>query len=243
VVRKKIDARTDPQRAGEIAFQLDQPAKLSLAGRINPQVARGAAPITLPARWIERVATNDATAIRPERNRLGGSRRQQFRRATIQTDGPQTRRTAERLLRVAIENDFAGIGPADDQRVCAQIRESARFAAFGRHHVHFQAAFIASAERQPCAITRERGMAHRPQARGEPSGGSAIGGNRPEIVVADEHDRFVMNRRKSVVALRFHEIACDVIRSRFSLWKYKLFNAPSPIRATVRRSWQCRAEN
>src|SRR4029077_9170028 len=121
VVGKKINARPDPERAGKIALQLNQPAELSLAGGVNPQVARRATSITFPTSRIERVAADDASTIGPERNRLGGSCRQQFRRAIIQPDSPQTRGTSERLLCVAIKNDFAGFGPADDQRVRSQI--------------------------------------------------------------------------------------------------------------------------
>ncbi len=189
------------------------------------------------------VATDNATAGWPERNRLRGSSRQQFRRPAIEPDRPQTRRTTERLFRVAVENDFARFGPARDQRVRSQIGEPLRFAAFGEHHVDFDAAFIPSAKSQPFAVARERRMTDRPQTRGEPSGDSAVGRNRPEIVVTDKHDRVVMNRWKSVVALCFHEVACELYESRFSLWKDKCSSAVCPTPATVRRSWRCRGGN
>jgi len=151
VVGEEIDPRADPKRARQIAFEINQPTELALPRRIDPQIARGAAAIPFPARGVERVATNDTAAIRPEGDRLGRPCRQQLRRAAVQANRPQTRRSTERLLRIAAKNDFPS-SPSDDQRIRPKKCEPSRLAALGGHHVNFKAPLIASTECKPFAV-------------------------------------------------------------------------------------------
>src|ERR1043166_2279804 len=66
VVRKKVDARANPEWSREIPFQLDEPPEVAGTRRIDPQIARRPAAITFPARRVERIATENAAAVRRE---------------------------------------------------------------------------------------------------------------------------------------------------------------------------------
>src|SRR5439155_26752242 len=98
VVRKKVNARADPEWSREIPFQLDEPPEVDGTRRIDPQIARRTAAITFPPCRVERVPADKATAVRRERNVDRRAERQAFWGATVARNAPELRRP-ERLLR------------------------------------------------------------------------------------------------------------------------------------------------
>jgi len=197
----------EPIQSGRarIAVEFDKSAKLALAGCVDPQSRPRYRPDNVSSARIRRVTAMTATAIRPERDRLRGTRRNNSGALSSNPIAHNRGGPAKRLLRVAAENDFSVPTPSNNQRIGSQIGQPPRSPP-SRHHIHFHAAFIAPAERQPLPLKRQRRMTRRPQPRPSAARDSAPRGHRPQIILADEHDRVVVNCRKAIIALSFHEV-------------------------------------
>src|SRR5690349_19679502 len=63
VVRQEVDAISHPAGAGQVALQHDEPLELAAATGIDPEVASGAATVTLPTRGVRRVTTQHHAAV------------------------------------------------------------------------------------------------------------------------------------------------------------------------------------
>ena len=92
-----VDAVADPHRAGDVARELGHPAELAAARRVDPQVARGAAAIALPARRIRRVAADHLRVAGAERQVVDLAERHQLRHAARQVERVRAVVAEERL--------------------------------------------------------------------------------------------------------------------------------------------------
>src|SRR5690348_8035893 len=73
MVGDKIDAVANPAGRGDVAIEIEQPAKCAFACRVHIEIASGAATIALPERWLTRISAKHDCAMRPKGDGSRGS--------------------------------------------------------------------------------------------------------------------------------------------------------------------------
>ena len=63
MIAKKVNSIADPEWPRRISLELDEPAEISFAVRIDPEIACGAAVIALPERSFDLRPSDDDAAI------------------------------------------------------------------------------------------------------------------------------------------------------------------------------------
>src|SRR5205085_6533566 len=107
-------AISDPARASQVAVERHQATELAVAGRIEPEIADGAAAIPLPAGRIGGVAPEHDAAVGPARERAGRSVRQAARQTAVEGDLPQPQLAPKRMLgRAGVDDRSTILAPAN----------------------------------------------------------------------------------------------------------------------------------
>ena len=203
-VGQEVDAAADPHRAGDVAGQLGDAAEAAVALGVDPQVAGGAAAVALPARRVGGVAADHLRLARAEGKVVHRPERQQLRQPAVDTEREGAMVAHERLAVRADEQDATVGREAAHHRVGAEPGHPPRRTALGRHQEHLRVLLVAADVGQPAAIVRQRWRRRLAQSRRQPPRHAAAGIDRPQVVVADEHDRFAAKRRLAQVAEIFH---------------------------------------
>jgi len=203
-VRQEVHALADPHRARDVALQFRHPAIGARTLRVDPQVARRAAAIALPARRIRRVAADHARAAGAEGQVIHLAQRERLRQAAGRVDRVRAIVAEERLALGGDEHDVAFARPAAHHHVRTQVGQASRRAAFGRHHVHLRVLLVAAGVGNPFAVGRETRRGRFAQAGGETPRRAAGGGHAPQVVVADKDNGVARQRGLAQVALIAH---------------------------------------
>ncbi len=193
-------ALADPHRAGHVAFEPGQAPELAGPLRVDPQVSRRAAAVTLPARGVRRIASDDARLARPERKMIDLPQRQRGRHSPCRIERERAIVAEERLPVGRDEDDVPVARPATNDHVGSEPGEPPRGPALGGHHVDLRMLLVATDECDPASVRRQARRRRLGQSRGQAAGRTSGGGNTPEVVIADEDDRVVVERRIAQVA-------------------------------------------
>ncbi len=206
VIGEEPDAPGDPHRAGDVAGRRGEQDEASVPLAIDPQGAGGTAPIAFPARRIGRVAAeDDAAPAGVERDLVRRPPRESLGRSAGRGHRVQMLVARERTRRVALEQDAVAVArPSHGSRVGAQPGEPPAGAAGGVHHVHLGRPFAGAGVGESRAVGREAREGHHPRAGGQPPRYATAGGNRPQVVLADEDDGVAVDGRVPVVAVGVH---------------------------------------
>ncbi len=139
MIGEEVDALAGPHRPDEIARERDQAHEDSVAGAIDPDIARGTAAVPFPARRIVGVAADDEAAVGMLRDRARVAEPKRFGPAAACRHAIRARFARERRVGVGAEEDGASVGrPAGDGAgFGAQERQPSRDPADGRHDVNF----------------------------------------------------------------------------------------------------------
>ena len=193
-VAQEIQALADPHRRRDVAPQLVQAAEDAAAGGVDPQVAGGAAAITLPARRVGGVAADHARPAGAEGEVVDLPQRQPFGQSAGGRDGPGVPVAEEGLAVVAAKDDAAIGRPAAHREFAAQPGQPSRRAAGGGHQPDLAVLLVAAGVGQPAAVARQARRGRLGQPGGEAQRGTAGGGHAPQVVVADEDDGVAVQR-------------------------------------------------
>ncbi len=212
-VAEEPDAAGDPHRAGEVAGQLLHAPEAAAAFGVDPERARGAAAIALPARRVGGVAADHLALAGTEGEVVDLAPGQRPRRAAGGADDEGVVVAEEGLALGGDVDDLARRRPAAHQRVGAQPGEAPRRAALGRHDIDLGMLLVAADEGEQLAVGRKAGRGRLREARGQAPGDAAGGAHRPQVVVGDEHDRLAVEGRMAHV--RRQVLVHVVSRSRW----------------------------
>ncbi len=172
VIGEKVDAIADPHRPSGVTVGKFEFFEVAAMRCIGPDLARRSAAIALPARGIERVATEHERTFRSDRKRARMSELQFARFAAVTRNRKRPRLTFEPGARVGNEVNLRAVrAPADNLREGrTQERQALRFAAARRHDVDFGIAVVVRDERD--RSSRRARAAASYTCRSSPSAGS-----------------------------------------------------------------------
>ncbi len=201
MIGEKVDATLDPHRRRQVSGKLNERGVLSIPAAIHPERARGAAAIPFPARWISRVAAHHhSRTVWIIGNRTSRADLDLRRLSSIERNREKVERLPERLTPVArCEHRFSVGVPSRHLGDRSEPGEPFRSPAVGRHDVDLVRAVISTRECELRPVRRERRKRDDSRIGGQAARRSSLGRNRPEIVLADEHDGVAVNRRVSIV--------------------------------------------
>jgi hypothetical protein len=166
-----------------------------------------AAAIALPARGIGGVAADHLRIAGTERQMVDLPERNDRRHAAGERQRERAVVAEERLAVRRDEQDLPVRREAAHHHVGTEPRHAPRQAAFGGHHIDLGMLLVAADERDALAVGRKGRRRRLAQPRGQPARDAAAGADAPEVVVANEDDRVVANRRMAKVARLRHGVA------------------------------------
>ena len=96
--------------------------------------------------------------------------------------------------------------PAAHHDIRSKPCQPLRRTAFGAHSIDLGMLLVAADERDPSAVRRQAGRGRLRESRRQAAADAAGGVHGPQIVVADEYDRFAVQRRVAQVAWLGHDV-------------------------------------
>ncbi len=165
----------------------------------------GSAAITLPARRVGGVAADEPGVARAEREVVDLPVRQELRHPAGGVERVGAVIAEERLAVGRHEQDVTVRREAAHHDVGPQPRHPPRRAARGRHQVDLGMLLVAADERERLAVARKRGCRGFRKPRRQPPRDAAGRAHLPQVVVADENDRVLVEGRVPQITSVAHE--------------------------------------
>src|ERR1700686_5506707 len=158
--------------------------------RVDPQLAGGAATITLPAGGIVVVAAEHGRAVAPDIERKHVAEAERSRRAAGAAHAKAFGVPEKRRATVACEQDVLAVGrpPHDAAGLCAHEREAFRGSAVRRHDVNFGVPLFPADEGDESSVARQAWARAFAQPGGQAPRDAAGGRHRPKIIFTDKYD-------------------------------------------------------
>ena len=202
-VANEVDAAAEPHRAREVAAQLRQAGELAALGFIfDPQMARGAAAVSLPARRVHRVAADDPATLWPIGEMVDVAQRNSLGQSAVNGQRVGVPVAKEGLAVIAAKDDSSISCPAPHGQIAAHPGQAPRGAAGGGHQPDFAVLFVSPGVGQPAAIGRQAGRGRLGHAGRQALRDATLGAHVPEVVIADEDQVLALQRGLAQIGRR-----------------------------------------